>query len=659
MAPSDGNRSSRIPTLSWNSVVDSTDHDDPAAEAGSTRADPGADAPEPHVETPIVFEHLSLGSSAATTAPLVPPHVPAPPAAAPPPVIASPPVTTSTPAIALAPGAASTSVPAAPVTATPFVPAAPARDEVPALSVDHDDNVTVRTVPPATIVPVLGDVTSGPEMRAPSLAITAVPEIQEATPVEAVVALLPTIPAPTPRALAASPFEFDRASVVAPPFKQPQRRKKRGVMKPVITLVVLGGLVAAGVVFGKPYLFPAESEGATAPYAEAVEAVRGVDFVEPVAITAEPTAQFARRLQTQLAPTSPEELAEWRALGLANGVVDDATLAEQLAGWQDSLYSIVDRQVYQDLAAAGAELDAELVRTMAAASLDQEFRWSVDQVGRTLDAAAATSGEVIGQARVVQSGSEFAGEVPSVPTDQSAALPPVIGYRLLAPHVFAEFVTTQTPNPLLGLGLLGPGPLGDDVPVVAGAPSMVDGDVVVDSPVAKDRSFWFLVFDGFLDGPTAYAASEAIVENSLTHATRGTTACVHAVFSGGGVGQTDTLRAALAAWSGAAPAEFASAFTTLADGSLQLSSCDPGTGFTGSVRSGVAAELVAWRAVELATFEAVTAAGGDDTEFANAWALIGASNAPLEVSALPAGASPSEIARAARDAVSALYVSTG
>ncbi len=509
-------------------------------------------------------------------------------------------------------------------------------------------------------MPVLGDVTSGPDLIAQASATTVLPEIQEATPAAAVVALLPSVPAPVQRAVVAPAFEFDPASVISPVFKQPQHRKKRGPLKLFLTLVVLGGLVAGGVVFGRPYLFPSDADDPAAPYTEAVEVVRGFEFAEPVAITAEPTAQFEQRLHTQLAPISSGELAEWRALGLANGDVDEATVAEQLAGWQDSLYSTDDRQVYRDIGVTGAEHDAELVQTMAAASLDQEFGWSADQAARTLDAAAATSGEVIAQAREVQADSEFSGEVDAVPTDQVGALPPVIGYRLLAPHLFAEFTTPQqAPNPLLDLGPLGPGPLGSDVPAVAGAPAMVEGDVVVDSPVAKDRSFWFLVFGGFLDGPTAFAASEAIVENSLTHATRGATACVYATFAGGGVAQTDILRSALVAWSGAAPAEFASAFTALPDGSLQLSSCDPGVGFTGSVRGGVATELMAWRAVELATYEAVTAGGGDETVIANAWGLIGASNAPLEVAALPAGTSPGTIAAAARDAVSALYVSTG
>jgi len=97
----------------------------------------------------------------------------------------------------------------------------------------------------------------------------------------------------------------------------------------------------------------------------------------------------------------------------------------------------------------------------------------------------------------------------------------------------------------------------------------------------------------------------------------------------------------------------------LPDGSLQLTSCDPGVGFTAAVRAGVAAELVAWRAVELATFEAVTASGGGATEFSNAWSLIGASSAPLDVAALPPGTPPSDIANTAREAVAVLYSSAG
>jgi len=597
MVPPDGARTTRLPSLSWDSVVDTPE--------------PDAAPPEPVAataasESAVVFEPLLLA-----------------------------------PAVESAP------------------PQAP--------DLHHAEPATIRTTPPAVIVPAIGDVTPGPALVASVAAsapvVDALPVIQEATPVETEAPTLPVAPAytPAPRPAAASPFEFDPASVAPMPKRRPGRRKTRGGLKLFATLVVLGGLVAAGVVFGRPYLFPGEWDDATAPYAEAVETSRGVDFVEPLAIIAEPSAQFATRLQTQLAPVSPDELAQWRALGLINGVVDDVTLAAQLTGWQDVVYSTTDGQVYHDLGVSGAELDAQLVEALTAASLDQEFGWSVAQQRRTLDAAAATSAEVLRQARQIRTSSTFGAVAGPAPiTAQVAALPPVIGYRTLAPEVFAMFARPVEPDPnlLLDLGAVGPGPLGVDVPVAAGPPTMLDGDTFVGAATAQDRSFWFLAFGGFLDGPTALAASEAIVENTLTNAVRGATDCVYATFSGSGVEQTETLRSALTTWVAAAPLEFASSFTTLADGSLQLTSCDPGVGFAGAVRPGVVAELVAYRSLELATRAAVASRGGGDPEFTFMWNLIIDSSMPSEwaaVAAVAAVAPPNDIAAAAIGAVEALY----
>ncbi len=592
MVPPDGARATRIPTLSWDSVVDT---------------------PEPSSAPPVPVALSAPSESAVVFEPLL-----------------------------LAP-----SVESPPPTAPNFHSAEPA---------------TIRTTPPAVIVPAIGDVISGPELVAPVAASApvsdAIPMIQEATPVEPHAPMLPMAPeyTPAPRPATASPLEFDPGSGALVPSRQPRRRKKGRGLKLFATLVVLGGVAAAGVVFGQSYLFPSDWDDAVAPYAQAVEASRGVDFSESLSIVAEPSATFAVRLQTQLAPVSRQELAQWRALGLVSGVVDESTLAAQLSGWQDVLYSTTDGQVYHHVTVAGAELDAQLVEALAAASLDQEFGWSVGQPQRTLDAAAAASAEVLRQARQIRTNSTFGAVAGPAPTTaQVAALPPVIGYRVLAPQVFAEFAGTTDPNPLLGLGPVGPGPLGAVGPVAAVPPTMLDGDTSVDTPVARDRSFWFLVFGGFLDGPTALAASEAIVENALTLAVRGATDCVYATFSGSGVEQTETLRSALNAWVAVAPREFDSSFKTLADGSLQLTSCDPGVGFVGAVRPGVVADLVAYRSLELATRDAVASRGGGDPEFAFMWSLIVDSSMPSELAAVASLAPPSEIATSAASAVEALF----
>ena len=374
----DGARTKRIPALSWDSVVDTAPRwmirrrtmgklarrtRSPSRHFCSTWRSP-ADIDEPVGDVRFEPFHLDEPAVIPVPVPVAPvPVVPvaaAPVAAAPVPVapvpaapVAAAPVPVAPVAVApvaAAPVAAAAPVPTPPVEAPP-VEAPPVETmSAPAL----DESLTIRTTPPAVIVPAIGDVTSGPDqiasLAAPPAAAPsapavsdALPQIQEATPVESAAPLLPSIPALAPRPVAATPFEFDPASVAPAPTQQPRRRKQRRGIKLFATLLVLGGLVAAGIVFGQAYLFPGEWDDATAPYAEAVETASEVEFAEPLSIVAEPTADFATRLQTQFASIPPEEMAQWRALGLASGVVDDATIAQQLSGWQDAVYSTARR----------------------------------------------------------------------------------------------------------------------------------------------------------------------------------------------------------------------------------------------------------------------------------------------------------------------------
>ena len=54
------------------------------------------------------------------------------------------------------------------------------------------------------------------------------------------------------------------------------------------------------MVYGRPYLFPDGWDDATQPYAEAVETLRGVEYVEPIAVIAEPTTDYTARLGAEL-----------------------------------------------------------------------------------------------------------------------------------------------------------------------------------------------------------------------------------------------------------------------------------------------------------------------------------------------------------------------
>jgi hypothetical protein len=103
----------------------------------------------------------------------------------------------------------------------------------------------------------------------------------------------------------------------------------------------------------------------------------------------------------------------------------------------------------------------------------------------------------------------------------------------------------------------------------------------------------------------------------------------------------------------------ASSFQVLPDGTLQLVSCDPGSGFDARTRPGVARELVSWRLAKYITNIAVTLVGGDEAQFADAWSFVSASAVPLDLMALPSSTPPADLVMAARAGFDALIAPAG
>jgi hypothetical protein len=675
MGPPDGVRGKRLPTLSWDSIVDdapetdeSSERSEPLTPTPGTEGTPTGDSLsidslsiEPLRIQPLPVESMSLGplpTGRSTTDPAATPAPPPPP---------------TQPLQSSAQPVAGEEV-AEPVIAEPAIDDLESSGQiVPAL----------RLVAPTPIIPALGTIDTGPaDVSSGQDAATTtdvLPEIQEATPAPGLPALehalastehpaaqpspvdqsavyqLPQVPQPDQTRARSVPAQSPLAVETPQPVRIETRHSGRGVVL-LFTLVILGGLVAAGIVFGRPYLFPEEWDATTQPFAETTEDVSGVEFVEPLMVTAEPTSQYTSRMTNQLAGDWTAAQEEWRALGLLNGTVTEQVVSDLLAGWQDAIYSTDDGQVYHDAAVAGDSLDAELTLAMATASLDQQFGWSVEQENRTLDDAAFTLAEVRRQSRAIQEASEFPGEVTVRDAAPLVFLPPVLGYEVLAPPTFAEFDSLGaqgdgSANPLYLLEEGGPGPISSDARIGSSAPVVVEGDQVVGSPVAMDSSFWYLVFAGYVENTAAKSASEAIVENSILSAERSGTKCVYATFSGGDVNQTATLRATIEAWSANVPAELGSSTSVLPSGALQFVSCDPGDELDNQSRIGTARELIGWRIAELATVEAVLEAGGGDAELVAALDQVAAAGIGVELATLPLDIAPADAADSARAAV--------
>jgi hypothetical protein len=534
--------------------------------------------------------------------------------------------------------------------ATPVPPYVPG--ETPVTDGSTEGSTDVTTGVPLPVADVRADVAAARDVSGPSpaLAPESAPLLPGTQP--AAIGLPPTLQPDQSAGRAAA--LVSPLAVEVPKRARPTKRRVRRSLRLLVVLVTLAGITGAAVVYGRPYLFPDGWEPNAKPAAMAVEDIVGAEFVEPVAVTAEPSAIFTTRATDQLLAGWKPQLATWRALGLASGDPTDEVLASLLDGWEPALYSTTDGQIYHDQSVVGSKLDAELTQAMATALLDQRYGWAIGQNRRTLDDAALVGAEVLAQSRGTQRATEFNTELEPGLTAPLAYLPAVLSYEVLAPAMYAELlapVGSGEPNPLAVLDGVGVGPLPSETLANASAPALVDGDVISSEATSMDRSFWYLVLAGYLDAPTAYTASEAIVESSLTVVQRSGTTCAYATFSGGDLIQTATLRTALESWAGAVPAAFTSAFSVLADGGLQVVSCDPGAQEPGSARIGVARELVGWRSAEIATIVGVENAGAGEAEIALALERLAATDVAARLAASSLELSPSESADAARTAV--------
>lgn len=643
MVAPDGDRSTRLPTMSWESVVD--------APAADTTPDVPASPP-----TEVSTEDSPLAAS--PSAPLVAPSVHVADLDE-----ASLPLTPEPTPVGLQPMSLTSS-------------GVDVGDGF-AASDDRDELNRVRVAAPSAIIPMLGDVEVGPSdigsVDDGRPAENDLPPIVEVIPVDTpdvsvvvdpITPTLPPVMQPDQRAVATPSWATQTTvlPVTEGPHRPSRRRRSRRGPKLFLAFVVLAGLVAAGVVFGRPYLFPEDWDATAAPYAEAIEIAREETFVEPLAVVAESSGDLAARATAELVGSWEDVQPMWRALGLTTAAVTPADITEQLTGWQEVVYSTDDGQVYHDAAVDDPQHDALITQAMVAAALDQDFGWSSGQPDRTLDDQAAVSAEVLRQAREIQSASTYDASVDAVDPAVLDGLPSVVAYRALAPYVFAEFSAAEgNGNALADVDATGVRPIAGDEPGLAAEAVMVGGDIVVTAPVAMDRSFWFLTFAGFIDSRTAYVASEAIVDSSVVMAERDAGECAYATFSGGGVEETAVLRDALEQWVAAAPPEFGASFSVLDDGTLQLLSCDPGPGFRTPVNAGAHWALLGWRVAELATIEAVRAGGSTDleTDVAAAWPFVGGSSIAEDLAALPSTTTPAELADAGRATIAAIFTPQG
>ena len=649
MALLEGDEQSEMPSMSWNSVVKGGT----GAKGGppSGNADAEADDRGDPSSPPVSFSTPTLTSAA----PAIAPVMPATPASPPPP---PPP-----PPVAPVPASATLSVPAfddlLDQTSQPVLPAGPAPAPLPDIieatppSSDTSQIAAVVAEPVLTAPVVEPAATQAPALSEPSVPAPPVPSVAPAAQANPALLLPPTA--------AATRSAADRG--VAPVNEKPRKQRKdrsRSVARVGVFFLVVGALASAAVIFGRPYLFPADWEANALEFAEPIEVARGAEFEEPVLLTAQPTEVHREMVAAQLLGDPASNLAMWRALGLAGpDSTDDATLDALISEQSPVLYSTVDGQVYFDAAFTRSDRAALISRAMATAALDQEFAFSSDVPNRTLDDAALTEANVRQQAALIAQTAATQAPLPTADMAALAFLPSVLDYRLTAPSVFVDLlppVNDVASNPLAELGIQGPGPL--RVAPLAQIPSnsLVVGDSVVGSSISTDRSFWYLSFASHVDATTAYRMSNQLRSAGLQMVDGSTGRCAVATFATADAATNATLRLDLDTWVAATAPELGASVSALPDSNVQLRSCDPAGVYNSNIRFGVARELMGWRAVELQVTNLVVAQGGTDSDIAAAIARVGSTPTAVAVAQLPAGTSPADLAAAAQVAASDVIV---
>ena len=390
---------------------------------------------------------------------------------------------------------------------------------------------------------------------------------------------------PVPVVHARSIFSELAASAYVPP-----RKRKRGLVRRILTFVVLLGMIGGGLFAARYYLLDPQWKGEMKAVAESVEGARGLQFDHAVTVTSLPVDEYAVELATVslglgLGDGSLEAAAgEWRALGLLTGEIDLraiglAALPDSPAFYDPSSETIfVADEVPAELARFG------LHRALTLALLDQEYGWgdrvagasgSVAHGTRALydaDALATAVGMTSDAARseiMMQIFGVYATlEIPLSPSPYATAATGRLG---LALQPFVEATPAAERDVFLADALITDGQVLDLRRFVSGAEEMT-------AATSRGMLFWYHVLASRLDANTAWVTALAWQGDVVSTVAGINGVCVVANIIVDPAAIDATTRA-FQQWAANGPAGAQASITaaTVGDAAqLTVNSCDPG-----------------------------------------------------------------------------------
>jgi hypothetical protein len=432
--------------------------------------------------------------------------------------------------------------------------------------------------------------------------------------------VLPSLPAapPAPPPMYTPPVETavgansaDLHALRSAQLRQNRKQRKGKLFsRTLLLLIVIGGLVAAGLVFGRQYLFPTDWDPVLTPIVDDVQTERGVEFEHTVGLVLQPPADYALTAsQLSFEDSWLEWLPEWRALGIASGEPTAESVGTAIAASRLAVYDPDADRIYMSTETDPAQATADL-----RLAVEQAFAAQHGAEPAPIDDPATGLTGVSPQRAIAEDAirshlAELAAPDAAQPTVQpapatapTAPVPLPIEYELaavdqLGPALIAAAgldpaaLTIDRSYPDNVATLL------DDAPSPAASGAIPAGDRSLASPEALGPDDWALVFGARLPAQTASRLADMLVADSYRPTDRGGVICVIATFQTGSEADAQFALSSLVSWVAAAPVESQAQATPFGTTGVQLVTCDPGATASG-MPTAAAVDVVLERQLE-------------------------------------------------------------
>lgn len=442
----------------------------------------------------------------------------------------------------------------------------------------------VHTAPQTTVRPsVFADASPAPHLpstpsAAPAPAGAGVPPVfpTETPGLPSLPASMPAAPPPMAMPVDNAPSTPDLNALRSAKLRA-SRNERRGKMfgRSLLAFIVLGGLVAAALLFGRSYLFPTEWDARLTPIVDEIQLARGADFPAEVPLVEHPSAEYGTLVTNAvLGEDWLTRLPEWRALGIAGGDGAPADVAMRFARIYPAFYDPATETIHLSDDAAGAAVEPALRLALEQAYATQTERavpptpafglTGLDDVPNI--ARRAVDAQLVG----------LSGAAPGATADLDG-LPLPIVYELRAIDALGAPLVAGAGD----IDVLAPLPdsveLLDDGAALAIAGLRQPGDQQILEPVALGADDWAMIWGARLPTPTAFALANSITADSYTVVNRAGATCVVAVFQTRDELAASTLTTNLGAWVASAPPTAQATVSQLGTSRVQLEACDPGS----------------------------------------------------------------------------------